>query len=304
MHLLSELTGRALLKNLRLLPGLRPEAGARRLRLAVAGPQCAAIAARLRLLEPTLDVEALATETGGLDLAPLSGANLDSLLLVQPYHSLRRLGELAGAQGALHTEEGTLGLLWARAMPQEGWGADYTRGAASAAAAGVGSSTLPLLAGSDASPMQWVDDLGLTNYGFEQPKHRKFIEVLEGAWMVERAGGRLRRACQEGSAGFSHIPTPTPTPYPDLSRLAGPPQQYFEDMPLLHDARLPLGAASPAQRAGEAAAAAAPPGRSLTVHQHAFHCVQSAGVRAAQRAKQATAAGAAAAAAGGAAAPR
>ena len=75
-------------------------------------------------------------------------------------------------------------------------------------------------------------------------------------------------------------------------------------MPLLHDARLALGAASPAQRAGEAAAAAAAPGRSLTIHQHAFHCVQTAGVRAAQKLKQAAAAGAAAAASAAAAAPR
>ncbi len=75
---------------------------------------------------------------------------------------------------------------------------------------------------------------------------------------------------------------------------AGPPQQHFAVMPLLHDARLALGAASPAQRAGEAAAAAAPLGATFTIHQHAFHCAQTAGVLAAQKRKQALAGAAAA----------
>ena len=310
MLLLSELTGRALLRNLRLLQGLRPSAGSRRLRLGVCGPQCAAIAARLRLLEPSLDVLAHGEGASGgaaLDLAPLAGARLDSLLLAQPYHALRSRGELAGLQAALHPEDGTLGLLWARAMPSEGWGAAYTRGVASAGSGSGsgGSSALPLLMGSEASPMAWVDELGLGGFGFEAPKHRKFIEVIEGACAL--AG----RAAAAASALKSPLQYPLHPPHPPTalhppqhtSAPAGPPQQHFEAMPLLHDARLPLGAASAAQRAGEAAAAAAPPG-SFTIHQHAFHCVQSAGVLAAQKRKQAEqAAGAAGSGAASAAQP-
>ena len=63
-------------------------------------------------------------------------------------------------------------------------------------------------------------------------------------------------------------------------------------MPALLDARLPLDAPSAAQRAAEAAALAAGAG-SLILHQHAFHCVQTAGVVAAAAKQKAAAAAAA-----------
>ena len=186
MHqgLLSELTARALLRNMRLLQGMR--AAASPLRVAVAGLGAAAVAARLSALEPSLRVTVSGDGGRSLGLPSLAGARLDGLVVSQPYHALSSREELGALRAALDPEEGSLGLLWARAAPAEeggggggGWLHAYSEAAAKAAAP-ERSGGLPLLL-RGAAPMDWVDALGWEQHGFQAPKHRKFVERLEGA---------------------------------------------------------------------------------------------------------------------------
>ena len=174
--LLTELSGRALLRNLRLLTGMR--GSAERLRVVVAGANPSAVAQGLRALEPSLEIHE-ALDNGNLDagLSKFSGGNFDSVILSQPYHSLSDVGSFATVHGALHPEEGTLGMLWARAVPSEGWTSAYTRGIEGVLQERTGG--LPLLT-SGGNPLTWMDELGLSRYGFEAPKHRKFVGKLEG----------------------------------------------------------------------------------------------------------------------------
>ena len=192
--LLSELTARALLRNMRLLQGMRSTAaggGAGPLRVAVAGIGAGAVAARLASLEPGLRVTVSGDGGRSLGLPSLAGARLDGLIISQPYHALSSREELGALRAALHPEEGSLGLLWTRAAPADGaggggsWLRAYSEAAEAAAAAAAAEATapsggLPLLQ-RGAAPMDWVDALGWEQHGFLAPKHRKFVERLEGA---------------------------------------------------------------------------------------------------------------------------
>ena len=106
----------------------------------------------------------------------------------QAYHSLSSREELGALRAALHPEEGSVGLLWARAAPADegagggGWLQAYSEAAAAVAERSGGG--LPLLQ-RGAAPMDWVDALGWEQHGFQAPKHRKFVERLEGAWVGE-----------------------------------------------------------------------------------------------------------------------
>ena len=176
----SEFTVRVALRNLRLLQGMRPVAPGRRLRVAVCGLNSGEVAARVRGMEPSLDVAESGDGRGELGLGSLAGAKYDGLILAQPYHCLRDTHDLAGLHAALHPQDGSMGFIWARAFPLEGWMEAYTRGVASVAG-GKGSSALPLLTSCEAgAPLQWVDDLNLPALGFDAPMHRKSIEAVEG----------------------------------------------------------------------------------------------------------------------------
>jgi hypothetical protein len=277
--LISELTARALLRNLRLLQGMRPSAPGG-LRVAVAGVGASAVAARLSSLEPGLRVTVSGDGGRSLGLSSLAGARLDGLIISQPYHALSSREELGALRAALHPEEGSLGLLWARAVEDGGaeWARAYSEAAVAAVVAprgggggGGGGGALPLLQGG-AAPMDWVDALGLEQHGFQAPKHRKFVERLEGAARLFLWEGPTEAAqCAELLA---RALTSQPRPRPP----AGPPHSFFEALPLIHDARLAMeGGPCAARRAGEAAAASAPAGGGLVLHQHAFHCAMAAG---------------------------
>ena len=175
-RLYNELATRALLRNLRLLSGMRVHT--RPLRVVVAGVESTLISQRIKALEPTLDVVA-SSPTGGdaLGLSAHSGGGYDGVIVSQPYHTLSDTSALTALHRALHPEEGTLGMLWARALPSEGWVAAYSRGVAGAGGGVKGG--LPLLA-PNANPLNWMDELGLGQFGFEAPKHRKFVEKFEG----------------------------------------------------------------------------------------------------------------------------
>jgi hypothetical protein len=187
--LISELTARALLRNLRLLQGMRASASSGGLRVAVAGLGAPAVAARLSSLEPGLRVTVCGDGAHGLGLRSLAGSRLDGLVVSQPYHTLASEEDLDALRAALHPEEGALGLLWARAVQGEGragWLRAYCEAAAAAGGGGGGGgggrggALPPLQPG--AAPMDWVDALGWERHGFQAPKHRKFVERLEGAW--------------------------------------------------------------------------------------------------------------------------
>ena len=232
---ISELTGRALLRNMRLLAGLRAGPPDRRLRLAVCGHQSGAVAAALRALEPGLDISESGDGRGELGLASLSGASLDSVIVTQPYHSLRSRAQLAGLQAALHVEEGTLGLLWARAMPSEGWVADYSRGIASVSGGSSSTSVseFPLL-GPAGDPLVWIDELGLTASGFQPPKHRKFIEVLEGA-----CGEAVKTGIAIGAAARARHTADTRPPSLSLPTLQAPQRSTLMPCPCCMTPALP-----------------------------------------------------------------
>lgn len=173
-----ELGLRALLRNLRLLNGMRADGAAARAEVAIAGTSAPAVAAALSALEPTLAV----APVGSGGLRALAGRRLASVVFVQPLHTLRARDELRDARLALDDEEGTLGMIWARA-PTRGWintfsdAAGLAEGACDAAAAPT---QLPPLARGE-TPMAWVDALGAADFGFHPFKHRKFVEHGDGA---------------------------------------------------------------------------------------------------------------------------
>jgi hypothetical protein len=76
-----------------------------------------AVAARLSALEPSLRVTVSGDGGRSLGLPSLAGARLDGLVVSQAYHALSSREELGALRAALHPEEGSLGLLWARAAP-------------------------------------------------------------------------------------------------------------------------------------------------------------------------------------------
>ena len=107
----SDLSLRALLRNLKLLKGMRADASPE---VVVCGLEAPSVGARLSELEPTLRVTLCAHAS---DVAGRSG--VASVVVVQPYHALRARGELAGVKAALCPDEGTVGFLWARARAAE-----------------------------------------------------------------------------------------------------------------------------------------------------------------------------------------
>lgn len=174
-----ELGLRALLRNLRLLSGMRASGAAARAEVVIAGTSAPAVAAALSALEPTLAVAPLGS--GGL--RSLAGRRLASLIFVQPLHTLRARDELRDARLALDDEDGTLGMIWARA-PTRGWISAFSDAAGLADGAfdaDAAPTQLPPLARGE-SPMAWVDALGVADYGFHSFKHRKFVEQGEGVF--------------------------------------------------------------------------------------------------------------------------
>lgn len=113
----SDLAYRAMLRNLKVLSGLRH--GRDSFALLVTGAGADAVAPHLQRLEPALRVEVAG---GGrvLDMDAIrakKGADLDAILITQVYHSLRSPADLAVMRDALEDEEGTLGFLWHRCLP-------------------------------------------------------------------------------------------------------------------------------------------------------------------------------------------
>jgi hypothetical protein len=212
-----ELGLRALLRNLRLLRGLR---AADALDVVVAGAGAPAVAAQLGALEPALRLSTVGDGAlGALGARALAGRALASVIVCQPFHVMRARDELADLRAALDPEEGTLGFIWTRALAR-GWGEAFSR-AAGAAGAGAGAAgaraagALPGLAPGE-TPMAWFDALAVGDFGFHALKHRKFVE-----------------------------------------RVGAPTPEVLDALPLVHDARFALGGAEPAFAAGAAAAAAA-----------------------------------------------
>ena len=107
----------ALLRNLRLLSGQRSGDAARVL---VTGVGARPLAARLAVLEPTLQLD-VAGDDASLDsarLAELAGARLSAVIISQAYHALPLAAPTAFAalRAALDEEHGALGMTWRRAL--------------------------------------------------------------------------------------------------------------------------------------------------------------------------------------------
>ena len=111
---------------------------------------------------------------------------MDSVIVCQPYHSLRSADELDGVRRALHDEDGTLGLLWHRATGVEEWVRAFD-----AAAAAPRPDLAPGLRPVQLAPLQWVSDLAAPARGFKPVKHRKFVETLRGGSDSGDSGGAL-----------------------------------------------------------------------------------------------------------------
>lgn len=242
----SDLVYRALLRNLRLLTGMREK---ERFHVLLAGYEAAHAARRLAALEPALVVDVVGGAEGvsaGL-LAPFRGKDCDAAIVLQPYHVLRRGGgELSALRACLDSETGALGMVWTRPAPaQAGWVGSFTAAAGGAgldlgAARGL---VPPMPPGSD--PMAWVDSLPLGGTGFKAMKHRKFVEAL-----------------------------------------GGPPATYLPLLRCIHDARFePAGKEEGAFTAGAGAALSCPPGGDLKLDMHGFTTTVSTapGVKAAGR---------------------
>ena len=117
MSILPDLALFALLRNLRLLSGQRSGDAARVL---VTGVGARPLAARLAVLEPTLqlDVAGDGASLGGARLAELAGARLSAVIISQAYHALPLAAPAAFAalRAALDEEHGALGMTWRRAL--------------------------------------------------------------------------------------------------------------------------------------------------------------------------------------------
>ena len=176
-----ELGLRALLRNLRLLKGLRARDV---LDVVVAGAEAPAVAATVRELEPALRVTVVGDGSvgGGIDLRGFAGKGLAGVIICQPLHALSApREELAAIRRALDPEEGALGFLWTRALRAD-WVNAFARAAAptGSSSASLSSSPItPLVPGM--SPLDWCDNhLNVTEHGFPPLKHRKFVERFEG----------------------------------------------------------------------------------------------------------------------------
>lgn len=114
----SDLSYRALLRNLRLLTGMR--GGKSRFTVLVTGVCAPEIAASMFAGERDVAVDVAgdgrAADFGAI--AAAKGRGLDAVLITQAYHSLRADAalDLRTIREALCDEEGTLGLLWHRAV--------------------------------------------------------------------------------------------------------------------------------------------------------------------------------------------
>jgi hypothetical protein len=111
----SDLSYRALLRNLRLLKGMR-ETDARR--AVVTGYDAEDIAKRMAVLEPGMEFDVAGYSETSMDLdhiKALKGHKIDSVIVSQAYHGLGSREALAALHACLHPDEGTLGFLWTRA---------------------------------------------------------------------------------------------------------------------------------------------------------------------------------------------
>jgi hypothetical protein len=116
----SDLNYRALLRNLRLLAGMRRDK--KRFNVLVTGLEARAIAAEILATEPALDIH-VAGDSLSADFQSIvnkAGADLDSIIITQPFHTLHNgVEEFKAIRKALCDEEGTLGFLWHRALPTQ-----------------------------------------------------------------------------------------------------------------------------------------------------------------------------------------
>jgi len=100
---------------------------------------------------------------------------VDSVIICQPYHTLRRADELAVVRRALHDEDGTLGLVWHRATAAEEW-MEAFNACTTAPRSDLSVPAMP--AGERTPPLAWVERLRADNYRFKPFRHRKFVERL------------------------------------------------------------------------------------------------------------------------------
>ena len=171
-----ELGLRALLRNLRLLKGLRARDV---LDVVVAGAESPSVAAHVRALEPSLRVTAMGDGNigsggggGGIDMREFAGKGLAGVIVCQPLLTLSvsPRDELAAIRRALDPEEGALGFIWTRALRAE-WVNAYGRVTAMPPGSGLASGQ---------SPLEWCDNLNVSEHGFPPLKHRKFVERYHG----------------------------------------------------------------------------------------------------------------------------
>lgn len=191
-----ELGLRALLRNLRLLKGLREREV---LDVVVAGAESPSVASLVASLEPALRVVAVGDGSvgAGIDVRAFAGKSLAGLIVCQPLHALRAPAtELADIRRALDAEEGALGFVWTRAQSSGagGWVDAFTRAAA-------GPTSRP----SFASALEWCDALNVQDFGFLPLKHRKFVEKYSGERSCE-----AYLSCRLGTLIY-HLFTSPPT---------------------------------------------------------------------------------------------
>jgi hypothetical protein len=123
--LCSDLSLRALLRNLKLLPGMREEQQA--FQVLITGHGAPSVAEKLAALEPCLRLTVSGDGSSAelADIQRLKGkGKLDSIIVVQPYHALQSREAFKDIHSSLHPELGTAGFLWARAPAEvrRGWG--------------------------------------------------------------------------------------------------------------------------------------------------------------------------------------
>ena len=100
---------------------------------------------------------------------------MDSVIVCQPFHTLRRADELAIVRRALHDEDGTLGFVWHRATAGEEWLQAFN---ARASVERADLSVAALLPDERTPPLAWVERLGVGGYRFKPFRHRKFVDHL------------------------------------------------------------------------------------------------------------------------------
>lgn len=145
----SDLSYRALLRNLRLLGGMR--AGKTKFEVVITGLASSEVAEQLGRMDPSLNIRLLGSDTHA-DLgtgrqckqgrstnllepkcaiysrcrchccadgiAKLKGQAIDAIVITQPYHVLRGKSDVQLMKAALDVEEGSIGFLWNRMIPE------------------------------------------------------------------------------------------------------------------------------------------------------------------------------------------